>query len=313
MFRPIQIGFLLFVIVCLSIISSDDVLEYFLLEESPPDTLVGDVVRDYCVRQNFTLKQLESVRFGFLFQPDYFTVDEHSGLIRTTSIVDREMICDGTKEDCFVQFDLILRQPNELFGMIRIRVQISDINDNPPTFSEPVVLHRLSELSHPGTELSVCGATDKDTLRNGIQRYELFPSGGKFRLNVRNRADGGADLKLKLIEKVDREELDHYEMYVFAVDGGLPPKSAFVVVNVSIEDANDNRPEFVNESNEVWIREDVDVGTVVTRVRYVSIDSSFVSSCFMAIETIRPPTSRTPNGKGWNVDNIFECLCRSSL
>ena len=40
-------------------------------------------------------------------------------------------------------------------------------------------------------------------------------------------------------------------MTVVAVDGGDPPKTGSVVVNISVQDANDNNPQFDNSSYEV--------------------------------------------------------------
>lgn len=44
-----------------------------------------------------------------------------------------------------------------------------------------------------------------------------------------------------------------YLVTVLAVDGGDPPKTGSVVVNISVLDANDNNPQFDNSSYEVAV------------------------------------------------------------
>ena len=54
-----------------------------------------------------------------------------------------------------------------------------------------------------------------------------------------------------LRDRLDRELEDKYLVTVLAVDGGDPPKTGSVVVNITILDANDNNPQFDNSSYEV--------------------------------------------------------------
>lgn len=51
-----------------------------------------------------------------------------------------------------------------------------------------------------------------------------------------------------------------------AVDGGSPPLSTEVGVNITITDANDNSPEFSQQSYNAIIREDALVGDKIIQV-----------------------------------------------
>ena len=73
----------------------------------------------------------------------------------------------------------------------------------------------------------------------------------KFELSMRTTADGGTDLRLILREKLDREELEQFVVTVVAIDGGDPPKTGSIYINVTVLDANDNNPMFENISYEV--------------------------------------------------------------
>ena len=129
-----------------------------------------------------------------------------------------------------------------------------DVNDNAPVFPEGHISHEISELAEPGTALAVPAATDPDSGRNAIYRYDVIPRDGKFELTTRATADGGTDLRLVLRERLDRELEDSYTVTVLAVDGGESAKTGSVVVNVTVLDANDNSPQFDNSSYEVATR-----------------------------------------------------------
>jgi len=79
----------------------------------------------------------------------------------------------------------------------------------------------------------------------------VIPRDGKFELTSRGTADGGTDLRLVLTDRLDRELEDRYLVTVLAVDGGDPPKTGSIVVNITVLDANDNNPQFDNSSYEV--------------------------------------------------------------
>jgi len=134
---------------------------------------------------------------------------------------------------------------------LKVKVEIVDVNDNAPVFPERRISHEISELAEPGTALAVPPATDLDSGRNGIYRYDVIPRDGKFELTSRGTADGGTDLRLVLTDRLDRELEDQYLVTVLAVDGGDPPKTGSIVVNITVLDANDNNPQFDNSSYEV--------------------------------------------------------------
>jgi len=43
-----------------------------------------------------------------------------------------------------------------------------------------------------------------------------------------------------------------YQVAVVALDGGNPPKSGSILVDISVADVNDNAPVFDNDTYEVW-------------------------------------------------------------
>lgn len=123
------------------------VLEYLVVEELSPETVIGVVPRDYQLNRKYSPATLEELRFRFLSRPGVgdralFAVDEKTGVLRTADRIDREVICPGLTE-CFVAFDVAVH-PMVYFQIIKIRVEIVDVNDNAPVFPQPTVRPRYS-------------------------------------------------------------------------------------------------------------------------------------------------------------------------
>jgi len=58
------------------------------------------------------------------------------------------------------------------------------------------------------------------------------------------QAGGSKDVRLRLLEQLDREHVGHYSVILVASDGGQPQHSASLLVNIVVTDTNDNVPQF---------------------------------------------------------------------
>ena len=99
-------------------------LDYYMLEELPPRSFVGNLVRDYGLDHRYRASVLASLRFTMLTQSQLerpnFVVDELTGDIHLTSLrLDRDAICPR-QNDCIVQFDVAV-QPIQYFQIIKVR------------------------------------------------------------------------------------------------------------------------------------------------------------------------------------------------
>jgi len=54
---------------------------------------------------------------------------------------------------------------------------------------------------------------------------------------------------------------------LYAIDGGDPPRTGSIQVDIAVLDANDNRPEFERPVYEVRVPESTPVGSVLVQVR----------------------------------------------
>jgi len=98
-------------------------LDYYMLEELPPRSLVGNLVRDYGLDHKYRPAVLARLRFTMLTQSQLerpnFVVDELTGDIHLTSLrLDRESICPR-QDECMVQFDVAV-QPIQYFQIIKV-------------------------------------------------------------------------------------------------------------------------------------------------------------------------------------------------
>ena len=130
---------------------------------------------------------------------------------------------------------------------------------------------RISEGSSADT-YPLPRASDPDSAVYAVQSYELIAMTNKFSLRVTNNSDGTFDLSLVLTERLDREEVSSYSLQVVAKDGGTPPLQATLAVEVIVQDANDNKPEFLNESYLISLREDVSPNTSFLKMQARDLD-----------------------------------------
>ena len=250
-------------------------LNYDIQEELAPNTFIGNVAEDARLWQRYDGSTLSKLRFSFLSQPQldktYFAIEDSTGIIRTMARIDRDKMCPQQKH-CVVTFDIAVR-PVEYLIIIKVNLEILDINDNQPLFQEWHILHEISEASVPGTSFIIPTAVDPDSGRNTIQNYELVSATRHFKLEVIQKADGSTDLQLVLQEKLDRETRDFYQMKVVAYDGGEPRRSGSVLVDITVLDTNDNKPEFENATYEVSINENIPIGKTIVKVKAIDQDS----------------------------------------
>ncbi|XP_078078835.1 protocadherin-16-like [Mustelus asterias] len=128
-----------------------------------------------------------------------------------------------------------------------LHIQLIDVNDEVPVFGEALYEASVLENQSVGTQVIQIQATDRDQGSNGVLRYggvvessfSIDPVTGVIRTN----------------RVMDREELDFYQVTVYAKDGGSPPNVATVTVSIRIQDENDNRPMFEKDVYELQVPE----------------------------------------------------------
>ncbi|KAI1229467.1 hypothetical protein IHE44_0010934 [Lamprotornis superbus] len=225
----------------------------------PKGSFVGDVAKDLGLQ----LPEIRDrgIRVVSEGSTQYFSLHGKTGYLVTAERIDREQLCESVQQ-CVLRCELIV------YG---IQVEITDINDNAPSFKENELERRMSEATAPGSRFPLPEAHDPDSGRNSLQSYEL--SGDEhFSLAVQAGPGGDQRPELVLAKALDREEAAFHELVLRAMDGGDPARTGTARIRVTVLDANDNAPVFGQAEYTVRVPEDVPVGSVLVTVTATDAD-----------------------------------------
>ncbi|KAM9129994.1 protocadherin beta-16-like isoform 3-T3 [Pangshura tecta] len=160
-----------------------------------------------------------------------------------------------------------------------IRVQLSDINDNPPVFNESSYVMYLKENNPPGLLIGTVRAADLDTEQNAKVTYSALPGNiGDLPFSSSISINSGNG-NVYALQSLDYEQTRDFQVTVRAADGGSPPLSSEVIVRVVIIDENDNAPFILyplqNSSSPATdlVPRSAEAGYLVTKVVAVDGDS----------------------------------------
>ncbi|KAM6196396.1 protocadherin gamma-A10-like isoform 2-T2 [Sarcoramphus papa] len=240
-------------------------LRYSVAEEMPKGSFVGDVAKD--LRLDLPALRHHDLSILDKGRTQHFALHGKTGHLVTAERLDREQLC-RLVEKCVLRCEVIVEGEMQVYG---IEVEITDINDNAPSFREAETEVRMSETTAPGSLFPLAEAHDPDVGPNSLQRYEL--SGDEhFSLAVQAGPGGAQRPELVLAKALDREEAAFHELVLRASDGGEPARTGTARIRVAVLDANDNAPMFSQAEYTVRVPEDVPVGSVLVTVTAADAD-----------------------------------------
>ncbi|XP_056899669.1 protocadherin alpha-8-like [Takifugu flavidus] len=162
------------------------------------------------------------------------------------------------------------------------RIDVSDVNDNAPEYSQNPIELYLVENNVPGNQIFSVTASDKDLNENAAVSYHIIreeSSFGKYTGFLNINSENG---QISALKSFDFETLKTFQFQVVASDSGSPSLSSNVTVNVFILDQNDNAPVILypvssNGSAEgvEEIPRNVNAGHLVTKVRAYDADIGY--------------------------------------
>ena len=192
-----------------------------------------------------------------------FWIDPTSGSVRLVQSLDREATSS---------YDLVIRasdggQPDHMQNEMIVHIEVVDVNDNAPTFSQGNYTISVFEYPHTvvGDSIIQIVAEDLDTsfpvsyhlelLQGTLKGVERDPSSDTFRIDF----DTG---NITTHRSLDREEIDQYLLKIEARDN-IDVHTAVTYLTVNVNDVNDHSPMFTQAEREVTVYEMLPVNWLV--------------------------------------------------
>ncbi|XP_024117208.1 protocadherin gamma-C5-like [Oryzias melastigma] len=161
-----------------------------------------------------------------------------------------------------------------------VSVRITDVNDNPPVFTQKSYNVYLKENGVPGSILFSVSASDLDSGENAKISYSILDSKVQdvsVSSYVYMNSENGS---IYSMHSFDYEKLKVFEIHVQAKDQGSPSLSSNATVHVFILDQNDNAPAVIYPSSAALgslshqrMPRSAKAGHLVTKVTAVDADS----------------------------------------
>ncbi|KAL6459893.1 hypothetical protein MHYP_G00316520 [Metynnis hypsauchen] len=196
---------------------------------------------------------------------DYFKIDPETGSVGTQRLLDREF-----KDTHVFKVTATDSGTPRRSATSYLTVTVSDTNDHGPVFEQIEYRVSIRENVEVGFEVMTVRATDEDAPSNANMIYKIVNGEGVnsvFEIDSRNGL-------VKVRVRPDRETMAQYLLIVEANDQGKDPGplSATATVHITVEDENDNYPQFSEKRYVVQVPENVPVNTKVAQVKATDRD-----------------------------------------
>ncbi|XP_066446731.1 protocadherin gamma-B1-like isoform X1 [Eleutherodactylus coqui] len=234
-------------------------IHYSINEELRKGSIVGNLAKDL----QLDVKDLSRRKFHIVsdVSEKYFTINLDNGNLYVADRIDRETLCRAAA-DCVLTFDAVVENPLNVFS---VKIDIQDINDNPPTFILHTIRIDMSESTSPGRRFPLHSAEDLDIGINSLISYRLSAN-QYFALGEKVSTDGSVFPELILEKPLDRETQNKHELILTASDGGNPVQTGTALIHIIITDINDNVPVFTQDVYKVSVRENIPVNSTILQV-----------------------------------------------
>ncbi|XP_058506399.1 protocadherin alpha-10-like [Solea solea] len=195
-------------------------------------------------------------------QTDVFSIDEKTGTVTNKKNIDFE------ENNAFeIRVQASDRASSPLTSHAKLLIEVLDINDNAPEITVTSMLNTVKEDASIGTAIALVSVFDKDGGNNGIVNCKISN-------NVPFKLDSSYKNYYSLVVDgpLDRESASQYNISITATDEGSPPLSSTSVITVHVSDVNDNKPIFIENMINIYLKENSPVGAVIKTVSAFDVD-----------------------------------------
>uniref|UniRef100_A0A1A9W0E4 Cadherin-related tumor suppressor n=1 Tax=Glossina brevipalpis TaxID=37001 RepID=A0A1A9W0E4_9MUSC len=231
----------------------------FLLPEDVPEGKVITTVMATSPKKGSASNIRYSIAGGNLREA--VRVDQSTGMVSIGK--------DGLDYELSPQYDIWLEASDSdrtpLRSVMLLSINVTDANDNSPIMEKLIYNVEITEEETPPQTVIKVKGHDRDSGDNAEISYRLVDDyEGTFEID----ADSG-EIFTNL--RLDREELEHYELLIEAVDQGMPQLTGSATILLNLLDKNDNPPKFTRLFS-VNVTENAEVGSFVIQVTSIDLD-----------------------------------------
>ncbi|XP_072754595.1 protein dachsous isoform X1 [Anoplolepis gracilipes] len=159
--------------------------------------------------------------------------------------------------------------PDVLEAYVKVIVRLSDVNDNPPVFTQTQYSATVLEGNVKGDFVVKLSANDADQGLNSRILYHIVDGNPDNAFTISPPYSGVVRTNIVL----DREVREKYRLTIIATDQGNPQLTGTAALSVRVIDVNDNQPTFPKHSV-ISVSEGTTMGTVLTTITANDVDSS---------------------------------------
>nr|XP_017213518.1 protocadherin gamma-C5-like [Danio rerio] len=272
--------------------NAPDIIITSLSSPIPENSTNGTVVslistKDADLGENGKVKLTLAPGLPFRFSP---TLSNHYALV-TNGPLDRENYPEYN-----IELNAVDGGSPPLFSRKTVKISISDVNDNPPIFTEKSYTVYAKENSAQDSILCSVSAHDPDLGENAKLSYSVLDSKVKdvpVSSYIYINSENGSIYNLQTF---DYEKIKVLNIIVQAKDHGSPSLSSNATVNVFILDRNDNAPAVIYPSSSMGsvshqrMPRSAKAGHLVTKVTAVDADSGHNAWLFYRLAEATDPS-----------------------
>ncbi|EFN78559.1 Protein dachsous [Harpegnathos saltator] len=159
--------------------------------------------------------------------------------------------------------------PDVLEAYVKVIVRVSDVNDNPPIFTQTQYSATVLEGNAKGDFVVKLSASDADQGMNSRILYHIVDGNPDNAFTINPPYSGIVQTNIVL----DREIREKYRLTIIATDQGNPQLTGTTALSIRVIDINDNQPTFP-EHNAISVSEGAPMGSVLTTITANDVDSS---------------------------------------
>ena len=240
------------------------VYEFSLEENTPKQIAIGQV---------FAFDNDEGIngQISYSLAPDaynWLSIDVNNGVIRTNYVFDYEKL----KKMTFHVVATDRGQTIQRSSSSEVKLTITDVNDEVPTFSQDNYQFVIKENQATGTQVGHVVATDADSppFNSFIYMMEIDDEQLEIAFSI-NSQNGTISSNRPL----DRETRAFHNLKVIAKDQHSPYGSSAASVTVFVADENDNAPiiDFPNTTHDtVYVSSKSNIGTILCKILAHDLD-----------------------------------------